>query len=43
MEVANADLLLATDESSFIQRGEIVVDGGATTAPLGAGIYLEEL
>jgi NAD(P)-dependent dehydrogenase (short-subunit alcohol dehydrogenase family) len=39
MEVANAVLFLATDESSFIQGGEIVVDGGATTAPLGARIY----
>ena len=43
MEVANAVLFLATDESSFIQGGEIVVDGGATTAPLGARIYNEEL
>jgi NAD(P)-dependent dehydrogenase (short-subunit alcohol dehydrogenase family) len=43
MEVANAVLFLATDESSFIQGGEIVVDGGATTAPLGARIYQEGL
>lgn len=42
-EVANAVLFLATDESSFIQGGEIVVDGGATTAPLGARIYREDL
>jgi eukaryotic-like serine/threonine-protein kinase len=41
-EVANAVLFLATDESSFIQAGEIVVDGGATTAPLGARIYRNE-
>jgi len=41
MEVANAVLFLATDESSFIQGAEIVVDGGATNAPLGARIYHE--
>jgi NAD(P)-dependent dehydrogenase (short-subunit alcohol dehydrogenase family) len=43
VEVANAVLFLATDESSFIQGSEIVIDGGATTAPLGARIYREEL
>ena len=43
VEVANAVLFLATDESSFIQGGEIVIDGGATTAPLGARIYEGEL
>jgi len=42
MEVATVVLFLATDESSFIQGGEIVIDGGATTAPLGARIYQEE-
>jgi NAD(P)-dependent dehydrogenase (short-subunit alcohol dehydrogenase family) len=39
MEVANAVLFLASHESSFIQASEIVVDGGATGAPLGAPIY----
>jgi NAD(P)-dependent dehydrogenase (short-subunit alcohol dehydrogenase family) len=41
VEVANAVLFLASDESSFIQASEIVVDGGATGAPLGAPIYRE--
>lgn len=41
MEVANAVLFLASHESSFIQASEIVVDGGATGAPLGAPIYRE--
>jgi NAD(P)-dependent dehydrogenase (short-subunit alcohol dehydrogenase family) len=39
LEVANAVLFLASDESSFIQAGEIVVDGGATGAAMGAPIY----
>lgn len=38
-DVANAVLFLASAESSFIQAGEIVVDGGSTNAPLGAPIY----
>jgi NAD(P)-dependent dehydrogenase (short-subunit alcohol dehydrogenase family) len=41
VEVANAVLFLASDESSFIQATEIVIDGGATGAPLGAPIYRE--
>jgi NAD(P)-dependent dehydrogenase (short-subunit alcohol dehydrogenase family) len=41
VEVANTVLFLASDESSFIQASEIVVDGGATGAPLGAPIYRE--
>lgn len=39
MEVANAVLFLASEESSFIQASEIVVDGGATGAPMGAPVY----
>jgi NAD(P)-dependent dehydrogenase (short-subunit alcohol dehydrogenase family) len=38
-EVANAVLFLASSESSFIQAAEIVVDGGATGAPMGAPAY----
>jgi NAD(P)-dependent dehydrogenase (short-subunit alcohol dehydrogenase family) len=38
-EVANAVLFLASSESSFIQAAEIVVDGGATGAPMGAPVY----
>lgn len=38
-EVANAVLFLASDESSYLQASEIVVDGGAVGAPLGAPIY----
>jgi hypothetical protein len=30
-------LFLATDESFFIQGGETVIDGGATTVPRGRG------
>lgn len=39
IEVANAVVFLASDEASNIQATEIVVDGGATGAPLGAPIY----
>jgi NAD(P)-dependent dehydrogenase (short-subunit alcohol dehydrogenase family) len=38
-EVANAVLFLASSESSFVQAAEIVVDGGATGAPMGAPAY----
>jgi NAD(P)-dependent dehydrogenase (short-subunit alcohol dehydrogenase family) len=38
-EVAKAALYLASDDSATVSRTEIVVDGGATGAPLGAPIY----
>ena len=38
-EVASAVLFLASSESSFVQATEIVVDGGATGAPMGAPAY----
>jgi NAD(P)-dependent dehydrogenase (short-subunit alcohol dehydrogenase family) len=38
-EVANAVLFLASDEASFVQASEIVVDGGATGAFSGAPIF----
>jgi NAD(P)-dependent dehydrogenase (short-subunit alcohol dehydrogenase family) len=38
-DVANAVLFLASQESAYIQASEIVVDGGATGASLGAPIY----
>lgn len=38
-EVAQAALFLASDDSSFVQGAEIAVDGGASSAPLGAPIY----
>lgn len=38
-EVAKAVLYLASDDSAILSGTEIVVDGGATGAPLGAPIY----
>jgi len=38
-EVANAALFLASEESSFVQASELVVDGGATGAFAGAPIF----
>jgi NAD(P)-dependent dehydrogenase (short-subunit alcohol dehydrogenase family) len=38
-EVAKVVLFLASDDASNVQAAEIVVDGGATGAPMGAPMY----
>jgi NAD(P)-dependent dehydrogenase (short-subunit alcohol dehydrogenase family) len=38
-ELAQAALFLASDEASYIQGSEIVVDGGTTQNPFGAPVY----
>jgi len=38
-ELAKVALFLASDDASYVQGAEIIVDGGAASSPLGAPIY----